>query len=442
MRRWRACSLVSILALALVAGVFAAPASAAAPAPVRVLEVRGVINPLVAQYVERNLRQGEVALYVIELDTPGGSDSSMRRVVQAVMGSPVPVAVYVAPQGARAGSAGMFIVQAAHVAAMAPGTSIGAAHPVGGRGEDIEGALGTKVTNDAAALARSLAEMRGRNADWADEAVRASLSLTAQQALEQGVVDLVATDLSDLLARLEGRNLEVESGEVLLAVADAPRERMPMTLLERFLHLLIDPNIAYLLMSIGMLAIIIELYQPGVGVPGMVGAICLILAFIAFENLPLNWGGVALIVLALALFALDIKVAGFALSVGGAVAFVLGSLILFSPFAPRSPVLPAVRVSPWLIALMTAATGGLFLLGLTAGLRAQRLPVSVGAETLVGAKGEAVTRLKPLGIVQAAGEQWTAIAEGPPIAAGEPVEVVGLEGNKLVVRRSLSDQGG
>ncbi|MCL6432403.1 MAG: nodulation protein NfeD [Anaerolineae bacterium] len=426
---------VGVALVAVLAGL-ALPAAAQGPLqPVRVLEVRGLINPLVAQYVERNLSRPDAALYVLLLDTPGGTDTSMRRVVQAILGAPVPVVVYVAPQGARAGSAGMFLLLAAHVAAMAPGTNVGAAHPVGAGGEDIEGALGTKVTNDAATFARSLAETRGRNADWAEEAVRSSLSVTSQEAVSMGVADLLATDLEDLLQQLDGRRVTTAAGEVVFDLGFLPRERVSMTLSERFLHVLIDPNIAYLLMSIGMLAIMVELYHPGIGAPGVVGAICLILAFIAFENLPLNWGGVALIVLALVLFVLDIKVSGYVLSIGGAIAFVLGSLILFSPVGPRSPTMPAVRVSPWLIGTMTAATAGLFLVALSAGVRAQRLPVLVGSHTVIGAKGAAVSALEPVGVVQVAGEQWTARAEGGSIAAGEAVEVVALEGNRLIVRR-------
>ncbi len=428
--------LVAVALVALLAGL-GVPAAAQAPAgPVRVLEVRGLINPLVAQYVERNLSRSDAALYVLVLDTPGGTDASMRRVVQAILGAPVPVVVYVAPQGARAGSAGMFLLLAAHVAAMAPGTNVGAAHPVGAGGEDIEGALGTKVTNDAATFARSLAEIRGRNADWAEEAVRSSLSVTSQEAVSMGVADLLATDLEDLLHQLDGRRVTTAAGEVVLEPAFVPRERVSMTLSERFLHVLIDPNIAYLLMSIGMLAIMVELYNPGIGAPGVVGAICLILAFIAFENLPLNWGGVALIVLALVLFVLDIKVSGYVLSIGGAIAFVLGSLILFSPVGARSPTMPPVRVSPWLIGTMTAATVGLFLVALSAGVRAQRLPVLVGSHTVIGAKGVAVSALEPVGVVQLLGEQWTAAAEGGSIAAGEAVEVVAFEGNRLIVRRA------
>lgn len=428
---------VAVAAVALVAvlaGV-AGPAEAQVPRPVRVLEVRGLINPLVAQYVERNLSRPDAALYVLVLDTPGGTDTSMRRVVQAIFGAPVPVVVYVAPQGARAGSAGMFLLLAAHVAAMAPGTNVGAAHPVGAGGEELEGTLGAKLTNDAATFARSLAETRGRNADWAEQAVRSSLSITAREAVSMGVADLVATDLEDLLQQLDGRKVTTAAGEVVLSLSFVPRERVSMTLSERFLHVLIDPNIAYLLMSIGMLAIMVELYHPGIGAPGVVGAICLILAFIAFENLPLNWGGIALIVLALVLFILDIKVTGYVLSIGGAIAFVLGSLILFSPFGPRSPMMPAVRVSPWLIGTMTAATAGLFLVALSAGVRAQRLPVLVGSHTVIGAKGTAVSALEPAGVVQVEGEQWTARAEGGSIAAGEAVEVVALEGNRLIVRR-------
>mgnify|MGYP005847153361 CR=1 FL=1 len=428
-----------LCAVGLVALVFAwacqGVRAAGATGPVRVLSVRGVINPLIAQYVERNLGRTDARLYVILLDTPGGSDASMRRVVQAILGSPVPVAVFVAPQGARAGSAGVFVAMAGHVAAMAPGSSIGAAHPVGGQGQDITGDLGMKVTNDAAAWARSIAELRGRNAEWAEQAVRSSNSCTAQDAVGMHIVDLLATDLDDLLGRLEGRTVVMSSGQVVLQLAGAPREHVSMTLLERFLHILIDPNIAYLMMTIGMLAIVIELFHPGAVVPAVTGAICLILAFIAFENLPLNWGGVALIALALIFFVLDIKVTGFALSVGGAFAFVLGSLILFSPFGPRSPALPAVHVNAWMIVAMTAITVGLFVFAVGAGLRAQRLPVAVSVREVVGARGVAVSVLNPLGVVRSQGEEWSAVTDGPPIEAGEAVEVLRLEGNTAIVRR-------
>jgi len=325
-------------------------------------------------------------------------------------------------------------VQAGHIAAMAPGSHIGAAHPVGAGGEDIGGVLGSKVASDAAALARSLAELRGRNAEWAEQAVLASHSLTAQEAVAQQVVDLEARDLADLLVQIDGRRVTTAAGPVTLDLAGAPQERVPMTALERFLQVLIDPNIAYLLMTVGMLAIIIELFHPGLVLPGTFGAICLILAFIAFENLPLNWGGVALIVLALAFFVLDIKVTGFVLSVGGAVAFVLGSLILFSPFRPQSPLMPVVRVNSWLIGTMTAGTVVFFVWALQVGLRAQRLPVPVGAHTVVGAEGVAVSALAPVGVVQVQGEQWTAEAQGQAVAEGEPVVVVGMEGNRLIVR--------
>ena len=208
-----------------------------------------------------------------------------------------------------------------------------------------------------------------------------------------------------------------------------------MTLFEQILHILVDPDIAYILLSLGTLGVTLEFYHPGTIIPGTFGLICLILAFVAFGNLPLNWGGVALIALAIVFFILDIKVSGFALSVAGGVAFVLGSLILFSPFTPRSPTMPALRVNRALIATMTAAVTGFFVFAVTAGLRAQRLRVPVGAHTLVGARGVAVSDLDPLGVVQLPGEQWTAVAVRPPIAAGEPVRVVRVEGNKLVVRR-------
>lgn len=403
-----------------------------------ILEVRGVIDPVVAQYVKNGLNTAnrtDTQLVVILLDTPGGLDTAMREIVQAILNSDIPIAVYVEPSGARAASAGVFITLAAHVAAMAPGTNIGAAHPLalGNEGE-IVAALEDKLTNDAVAYLQAIAQQRNRNADWAEAAVRQSASLTAQQAIDRRVVDMVATDLADLLTQLDGRRVATRSGERRLEVAAAPQVRHPMTWLEAIAHGLVDPNIAYILLSLGTIALIAEFYNPGAVLPGVTGAICLILAFIALGNLPVNWGGIALIGLAFFLFILDLKVTGFALSVAGAISFVLGSLFLFSPFAPESPTLPRLSVSPWLLILMTALLVGFFSFAVTAGLRAQRQQVLMSRQRLIGARGMALSELTPEGVVQVQSETWTAVAP-ELIRAGEMIEVVDSDGLNLQVRR-------
>jgi membrane-bound serine protease (ClpP class) len=429
-----------IFGLLIAAGQWNAPSHAQQPPEtvIRVLHVKGIIDPLVVQYVRRNLEQTDTSLFVITLNTPGGSLESMRAIIQDILSSPAPVVVYVSPPGARAGSAGTFITLAGHVAAMAPSTNIGAATPVDSTGQDIGGVLGDKITQDTAALARTLAERYGRNAEWAEQAVLSSVSITAEEALSLNVVDLLAADLDELLELLHGRTVSTVRGEQALSTQGVKVIQSPMTAIELFLHTLVNPNIAYVLMLIGMLGILIELYNPGAILPGVAGAICLILAFIASESLPLNWGGVALIVLALAFFALDIHVAGFALTVGGIVALVLGSLILFSPFSPQSPTLPHLQVNRWLIAGTTVGIAGMFLFALGAAFRAQRLSVPVGVQTVVGAEGTVQVDLDPAGIVLAQSESWSAIAEDPPIRVGERIVVTSADGVRLTVRRAES----
>ncbi len=424
---------------ALVAGV-ADPAFAqrTSRGAVVVLEVRGVIDPVVAQYVEQGIDAANNAgagLVVIQLDTPGGLDTAMRHIVQAILNSDVPVAVFVTPSGARAASAGVFITVAAHVAAMAPGTNIGAAHPVDLSQSEMSATMEDKVTNDAAAYIRAIAQERGRNAEWAEGAVRQSASLTAQQALESQVVDLVADDLAGLLTRLDGHTVTIRGDEVTLNLAAAVVEEYPMTWLQVIAHGIVDPNIAYILLSLGTIALIAEFYHPGAILPGVTGIISLILAFVALGSLPVNWGGIALIGLAFVFFLLDIKVTGFALSVAGAISFVLGSLLLFSPFRPGAPTMPRLAVSPWLLAGMTALLVGFFSLALTAALRAQRRTVLMSPQALVGATGIALSDLDPLGVVQVRSETWTAIADAGPVSARERVEVIGTEGLRLRVRR-------
>lgn len=408
-------------------------------AGVYLLVIDGVISPLSARYLERNLRVAaaeQAALVVLRLDTPGGLEKSMRQMTQMLLGSPVPVAVYVAPPGARAASAGMFVTIAAHVAAMAPGTNIGAAHPVAIGGEANE-VMASKAVQDAAALARAVATERGRNADWAERAVRESLSITAREALEKNVIDLVASDLGDLLRQLDGRKVRTVAGEITLRVADAPVFERPMSLPERILATLVDPNIAYLLFTLGMIGLIAELYNPGSILPGVSGLLAIILAFVAFGSLPINWAGVFLLMVALGLFIAELQTQGVGiLAVGGTVAFVLGSLMLFTPPGPVSPALPAVRVSPWLITGMTVLMVGFFLLVLRAVVQSTRIPVATGIQALVGRSGVALSDLVPRGSVRVAGEVWSAESIAGLIEAGETVRVVGVEGVTLRVTRA------
>lgn len=403
--------------------------------------VKGVIDAVNSQYLARSIDRAAAdgaEAVIILMDTPGGLDTSMRAMTQKMMASSVPVVVYVSPSGARAGSAGVFITLAADVAAMAPHTNIGAAHPVS-PGQEMDDVMKAKVTNDAAALARTLAARRGRSEAWAEKAVRESVSITEREAVEERVVELIAVDLPDLLAKLDGRTVQMADGPRVLNTRDAAVWTLEMTLPERALHTLIDPNIAYLLFSIGVWALIAEFYHPGALVPGLTGVVCLVLAFVAFESLPMNWAGVALLVLAMVLFIADVKAPTHgALTAGGVVCFVLGSLLLFSPVSPEAPMLPQVQVSPLLIAGVTASIAAFFLFAIQAGIRAQRLPAVIGPKSLTGAVGVARSELRPGGpggsvLIQS--ESWTAVADREEIAPGDQVEVVGVDGLRLRVRK-------
>jgi membrane-bound serine protease (ClpP class) len=424
---------------ALPASAQARPSTAPAGREVRLLTIDGVINPLTARYLQRELRKAASAraeLVLLRLDTPGGLESSMRKMTEAILASRVPVAVYVAPPGARAASAGMFLTIAAHVAAMAPGTNIGAAHPVGIGGGRADSVMTGKVVNDAAALARALAAERGRNATWVEEAVRRSVSITAAEALERDVIDLVARDLNELLRQLDGRQLRTSAGEVTVRTAGVRLVEQPMRLHELILHVITDPNVAYLLFTFAMVGIMAELYNPGMIFPGLTGVVSLMLALVAFGSLPINWAGVLLLLLAAGLTIGELYAEGFGvLGVGAVVAFVLGSLLLYEPFGVPSPSLPAVRVSPWLIAATAGGMSAFLVLVARALVRAQRTPVAMGPQAMVGRSGVALSSLEPTGQVRVNGEVWSAVVEDEPITAGESVEVAGVEGVTLRVRR-------
>jgi membrane-bound serine protease (ClpP class) len=405
--------------------------------PIILAEVDGIINPLTASYVERVLFAGEeqgAGLVVLTLDTPGGVETAMREVVQHLLESPVPVAVYVAPQGARATSAGLFILLAGHIAAMAPATHVGAAHPVA-LGVELDDVQATKILSDSAALARSIAERRDRNADWAERAVRDNLSLTATEAQAQGVADIIADDLDALLTALDGRSVAVSGQSAVLATSTAPRRQIRMNLAEQVMQIISDPNIAYLLLTLGMLFLLAEIADPGLGFGAAGSIIAFVLAFLALGSLPVNWAGVALLGAGVALFVVGIVTdTEVIVTLTGIIPFVFGSLLLFSPFAPVSPSAPNVRVSPWLIGGMS----GLVLLTsigvLRAAVRASKLPPQSGPERLIGLIGTALTELSPTGQIRVDQELWSAISVAGEIAQGASIEVVGVSGVRLQVK--------
>ncbi|MFQ5349989.1 MAG: nodulation protein NfeD, partial [Thermoanaerobaculia bacterium] len=327
-----------VCALAGVAILALGQTSEEPPRVVRIT-VDSIIHPVVQTFVAESLAEAgrlDADLFVIELSTPGGLLTSTRQIVQEMLGADIPVVVYVSPSGAHAASAGFFLLMAADVAAMAPGTNTGAAHPVGGQGEDVEGDLGEKVEQDAAAQIRSLAARNGRNADLAESAVVESKSFTAEEALENGLIDLIAADLDELLSEIDGRVLEAGRDEpATLRTADADVRSLEMSSFQRLLSAIAHPNIAYILMTLGGLGLYFELSNPGAILPGVVGAICLILAFFALSVLPVNYAGIALIMLAIVFFIAEIKVVSYGLlTVGGLVSLVLGSLMLFKSADP------------------------------------------------------------------------------------------------------------
>jgi membrane-bound serine protease (ClpP class) len=407
---------------------------AAGAQSVSTLEIDGVISPvtvrLVSAAVER-ARADRAAALVILLDTPGGLERSMRSIVREMLNAPVPVVVYVSPTGARAASAGAFITIAAHVAAMAPATNIGAAHPVAAGGGAVDKESMRKIENDAAAFIRSVARERGRNADWAEKAVRTSVSATEREALRLGIIDLVADNLPDLLQKVDGREVRVPGGAVTLRTRGAAVRPIEIGWRERFLALITDPNVAYVLLMLGMLGLFFELANPGVILPGIIGGICLILAFFAFQTLPINWAGLLLILFGIVLLVAEIKVVSHGvLTIGGVIAILLGSVMLLN-----TRELP-VRVSWTVIIPVVALTAGIFVFAVSAGVRAQMQRPTTGAAGLLHAVGQAQTPIDPEGQVLVHGELWTAVSDTPGIPAGERVRVVGVEGLRLRVERA------
>ena len=393
-----------------------------------ILDLEGAINPASAMYVKRGIEAASekgAALVVIRLDTPGGLASSMRTIVKAELNASVPVAVYVAPSGASAASAGVMVTVAAHVAAMAPGTNIGAAHPVGAGGKDIDKTMSEKVVNDMAAYGRSIAEERGRSGEWVEKAIRESVSITAEEAVEKNVVDMIAVDLDDLLRQLDGKEVVVAGQKVTLRTVGLKKVYYKPGLRDKVLGTISDPNISYILMMIGLAGLYFELAHPGAIFPGVIGGISLILAFYSFQALPVNYAGLLLILLGVIFFILETQVPSFGmLSVGGLVAFVLGSMMLFED----------IGVSLSLMMPTILLVGAFFVVVAGLAFRAQRARPSSGKEGLLGEKGFARDTIDPEGLVFVHGEHWKAQSE-ERIEPGERVEVVGMEGLVLKVRK-------
>jgi len=399
---------------------------------VNVAKIDSIINPVVVEFIaeiiERSSKDGAECL-IIQLDTQGGLDLSMRKIVKDMLNADIPIIVYVSPGGARAASAGVMITMASNIAAMSPGTNIGAAHPVTMGGQKIDKEMEKKVVNDAVAYIKSIAEKRGRNVKWAEDAVRKSVSITEKEALNLNVIDLIAPDIKTLLLEINGKQVKTEKGTFTLNTKDAKPVFINMGIRHNILNVLSSPNIAYVLMMIGVLGLYFELAHPGVIFPGVIGAISLILAFFAFQTLPINYAGILLIVLAIILFIAEVKVASFGLlTIGGIVSMLLGSLMLF-----ESPV-PYLRVSWSVLIPVVLGTSALFILSATLAFRAYLSKPTTGMEGLVGEIGAAKTEILQEGKVFIHGEYWNAYSE-EVIPKEEKVRVLKVDNLRLKVGR-------
>jgi len=444
----------------------------AAAQPVILLTLDGAVSPATADYAVRGIRQAaekRAALVILQIDTPGGLDTSMRSVIKEILASPVPVAVFVAPSGARAASAGTFILYASHVAAMAPGTNLGAATPVpigiGQPGkepekerekkatgsekakrdtkkdqvkedEPPEGAMSRKQVHDAAAYIRSLAQLRGRNADWGERAVREAVSLPAQDALKMRVIDLLARDVKDLLAKLHGRKVTVQGVERALETKDAEVLALEPDWRSRLLAVIANPSVALILMMLGIYGIIFEMMNPGFVLPGVIGGICLLFALYAFQLLPINYAGLGLILLGIVFIVAEAFLPSFgALGIGGVIALAIGAVILIEPDAGAGYTMPLA-----LVASISAIGGGIVFFTVLFALKARKRPVVSGIEQMIGDTGEVLDDLESEGWARVEGERWW-VSSARPLRHGQKVRVTGVTGLTLRVE-AISDENG
>jgi len=403
------------------------------PGAVHVLTTDGEVNPVMVRYIDRGISNAEdhqAAAVVIRLDTPGGLLTSMDDIIERILRSKVPVVVYVWPSGGQAASAGTYITYASHVAAMAPGTVIGSATPIDASGNNLDSDLRAKLIGNSVSKIRGLAELRGRNADWAESAVRDGISAHSGEAVDMHIVEYLATDLPSLLQQMQGRQVTLQDGqEVTLNVADAQIAYNDMTFVEQVLNLIADANIAYLLLSLGSLAILLEVLHPGAIFPGVFGVLALVLAFFSLSVIPFNWAGVGLILFAFLLFGLEVFTHHGVLGIAGAICLVIGGLIMTSGNSGGG------SVSPWLIALITVPIVLMVFTAFVNIMRIRRMPAKMGLETVVGRTVVARSALTPQGFVFMDGENWQAEAEDGNIQPGEKVIVTQIRGLRLKVRK-------
>ena len=405
---------------------------------VHVLAVESIITPVSAEFIISAIEKAEnegVHCLIIELDTPGGLLESTRQITKRFLAADIPIVVYVSPQGSRAASAGVFITYAAHVAAMAPSTNIGAAHPVNIQGgADTSSVMNEKVTNDAVAQVKALAEKRGRNIEWAEKAVRESVSITEQEALDLNVIDFISPSVDSLLSQMDGMEVELVSREVTLKTKNARVIYLKMNLRYRILEKISNPNVAYILMMLGFYGLFFELSNPGAIFPGVVGAVCLILAFFALQVLPINYAGLLLILVAIVLFIMEVKITSFGLlTIGGIIAMLLGSLMLIEQ--PPDNFAPVLSISLSLIITVVALTAAFFIFAFGMAFRTHRKKITTGNEGIVGKSGMAQSKISPEGNVKVHGEIWKATSDAL-IKKGEKVRIVSVEGLVLKVEKA------
>ena len=401
---------------------------------VLVLTADCAVHPPLADYISTGIEKAEeiqAECLVVKLNTPGGLLTSTRKIVQEFLEAEIPIVVYVHPAGSQAASAGVFITLAANIAVMAPGTNIGAAHPVAMQGT-MDTIMSEKATNDASAFIRSISEKRKRNVEWSEEAVRKSISITEKEAFEQNVINFIAEDLNEVIEKINNMKVETSKGEKIINTQDFEIVNHEMSISQKFFSIISDPNIVYILLMIGIYGIFFELYNPGTIFPGVLGAICLILSFYAMNTLPINYAGLALILLSVILFILEIKIISHGLlTIGGIVSLLLGSMMLVDP----ESILETMEISMELIIFIIVLTTVFFLVVITLGIKAQKRKPVTGIEGIIGEKGIAISDLNPKGEIKVHGEYWVAESVGGEVRQGDEIEVIELDNLKLKVKK-------